>query len=70
MCESLMGNEKNKDIFKEHFMKILVGLADDKVINVRLVLAEIVQKHISSHGPLSQEEDFQKLKDRLASDPN
>jgi len=39
MCESLMKNEKNKDIFKEHFMKILVGLADDKVINVRLVLA-------------------------------
>lgn len=34
-----MKNEKNKDIFKEHFMKILVGLADDKVINVRLVLA-------------------------------
>lgn len=35
-------------------MDILIGLADDKVINVRLVLAEIVQKHINLEGPLSQ----------------
>ena len=70
MCESLMKNEKNKDIFKEHFMKILVGLADDKVINVRLVLAQIVQKHIAENGPLSQEEEFLKLRDKLANDSN
>ncbi len=36
-------------------MKILIGLADDKVINVRLVLAEIVQKHMTLNGPLSKE---------------
>lgn len=70
MCESLMKNEKNKDIFKENFMKILVGLADDKVINVRLVLAQIVQKHMAANGPLSQEEEFLKLRDKLASDSN
>lgn len=51
-------------------MDILISLADDKVINVRLVLAEIVQKHISLQGPLSQEEDFLKLRDKLASDKN
>lgn len=54
MCESLMNNEKNKQIFKEHFLNILIGLADDKVINVRLVLAQIVRKHISENGPLTQ----------------
>ncbi len=70
MCESLMRDEKNKSVFKENFMSLLTGLADDKVINVRLVLAEIVQKHLSSNGPLSQEEDFLKLRDKLASDSN
>jgi len=35
-------------------MGLLSSLADDKVINVRLVLAEIVQKHMNSHGPLSE----------------
>lgn len=51
-------------------MTLLTGLADDKVINVRLVLAEIVSKHMSSKGPLSEEEEFVKLRDRLASDSN
>jgi hypothetical protein len=49
-----MRNHKNKEVFKEHFMKILVGLADDKVVNVKLVLAEIVQKHMAEKGPLSE----------------
>lgn len=70
MCQSLMTNSNNKDVFKQHFMNILIGLADDKVINVRLVLAEIVQKHMSTHGPLSEEEDFLKLRDKLAQDSN
>lgn len=65
-----MKNEKNKEVFKNNFMNLLTSLADDKVINVRLVLAEIVQKHMSSQGPLSEEEDFIKLKDKLASDTN
>jgi hypothetical protein len=34
-----MTNAKNKEVFKEHFMNILIGLADDKVVNVKLVLA-------------------------------
>lgn len=51
-------------------MNLLTSLADDKVINVRLVLAEIVQKHMNTHGPLSEEEDFLKLRDKLASDKN
>jgi hypothetical protein len=70
MCESLMRNGKNKEVFKEHFMKILVGLADDKVVNVKLVLAEIVQKHMGEKGPLSEEEEFVQLRDKLANDPN
>jgi len=37
---------------------------------VRLVLAEIVQRHISDKGALSEEEKFLKLRDKLASDEN
>lgn len=65
MCEGFMGN---KEVFNEHFLQILVGLADDKVINVRLVLAEIVQKHMNEKGCLSGEEKFLSLRDKLASD--
>jgi hypothetical protein len=49
-----MKNEKNMVVFKENFMSLLTGLADDKVINVRLVLAEIVEKHMRSKGPLCE----------------
>lgn len=35
-------------------MSILTSLADDKVINVRLVLAEIVSEHMNRNGPLSK----------------
>lgn len=31
----------------------MVALADDKVVNVKLVLAEIVKKHMQEKGPLS-----------------
>ena len=42
MCEKLMNNP---ELFREHFLPIMVGLADDKVVNVKLVLAEILKKH-------------------------
>ena len=51
-------------------MEILLNLANDKVINVRLVLAELVKKHILQNGSLSKQEDFLKLRDQLASDKN
>ena len=42
MCDKLI---THKDLFKTHFLPILVTLADDKVVNVKLVLAELVKKH-------------------------
>ncbi len=33
----------------------MVGLAEDKVVNVKLVLAEIVKKHIDQKGKLSED---------------
>ena len=47
-----------KELFVESFIEIFVGLKDDKVINVKLVLAEIVRKHMDEHGCLSEEESF------------
>lgn len=39
MCEKLM---QNKELFEENFLDIFVDLKKDKVINVKLALAEIV----------------------------
>jgi hypothetical protein len=51
-------------------MDIMVALADDKVVNVKLVLAEIVKNHFDSKGKLSNDETFLKLKAKLQADPN
>ena len=51
MCEKLMNNPK---LFCEHFLKIMLNLADDKVLNVKLVLAETVKGHIAEEGPMSK----------------
>ena len=67
MCEKLMNNP---DLFRSHFLPIMVDLADDKVVNVKLVLAEIVKKHIDQKGKLSEDEELLKLRDKLKSDPN
>lgn len=48
-----MNNDK---LFCEHFMSIMVKLAEDKVVNVKLVLAEIVKKHHSTNGKLIENE--------------
>lgn len=67
MCEKLMNSP---ELFRSHFFPIMVGLADDKVVNVKLVLAEIVKKHIDQKGKLSQDQELLKLRDKLKSDPN
>jgi hypothetical protein len=36
----------NPELFRIHFMPIMIELSEDKVINVKLVLAEIVKKHM------------------------
>lgn len=51
-------------------MSILIELADDKVINVRLVLAEIIQRHFLAKGALCEEADFLTLKNKLENDQN
>lgn len=51
-------------------MPIMINLADDKVINVKLVLAEIVKKHISEKGKLSEDEAFLKLREKLLASEN
>ena len=70
MCQSLMNNKDNKLIFQSNFMSILIELADDKVINVRLVLAEIIQRHFLAKGALYEEADFLTLKNKLENDQN
>jgi hypothetical protein len=70
MCQSLMNNKDNKLIFQSNFMSILIELADDKVINVRLVLAEIIQRHFLAKGALYEEADFLTLKNKLENEQN
>ena len=58
----------NPELFREHFLPIMVGLADDKVVNVKLVLAEILKKHFEEQGKLSKDEELLKLKQKLEKD--
>jgi len=51
-------------------MPIMINLADDKVINVKLVLAEIVKKHIIEKGKLSEDESFLQLRQKLMASEN
>lgn len=44
----------NPKLFCDHFLKIMLNLADDKVLNVKLVLAQTVRGHIQEEGPMSQ----------------
>ena len=60
----------NPELFRKHFMPIMVDLSEDKVVNVKLVLAEIVKKHIERKGVLSEDEDLLKLRDKLRADPD
>ena len=46
----------NPDLFRAHFFSTMLSLSDDKVVNVKLILAEIVKKHIDSKGELSEDE--------------
>jgi hypothetical protein len=67
MCEKLMNNP---ELFRKHFFSIMVELAEDKVVNVKLVLAEIVKKHIDLKGKLCEDEQLLELRDKLKSDSN
>jgi hypothetical protein len=48
----------------------MAGLAEDKVVNVKLVLAEIIKNHIDNKGILSSNETLLLLRERLKNDPN
>ena len=56
---------ENPELFCTHFLDIMIGLADDKVVNVKLVLAETVKKHFNSNGKLITHEKFINLKKQL-----
>lgn len=67
MCEKLMNN---KELFEKEFLSIMAGLVEDKVVNVKLVLAEIIKNHIDSKGSLSTNEVLLQLREKLKGDPN
>lgn len=62
MCENLL---KHKELFEENFLSILIDLKNDKVINVKLALAELVKKHMDEKGLLSTDEKFIELYNTL-----
>lgn len=60
----------NKELFEKEFLSIMAGLVEDKVVNVKLVLAEIIKNHIDSKGSLSTNEVLLQLREKLKGDPN
>lgn len=67
MCENLL---KHKELFEENFLNILIDLKNDKVINVKLALAELVKKHMDEKGLLSEDSKFIDLYNALKYDTN
>ena len=47
MCENLL---QFKELSEEHFLPLLVELANDKIINVRISVARLVSSHIRNKG--------------------
>jgi hypothetical protein len=41
---------KHRKLFEDNFLNILIGLKNDKVINVKLILAELIKKHMIEKG--------------------
>jgi hypothetical protein len=67
MCGNLL---KHKELFEKHFLDILVGLRNDKVVNVKLALAELVKRHMDEKGELSNNDKFLQLFKALKEDEN
>ena len=67
MCEKLMNN---KELFEKEFLGIMLQLADDKVVNVKLVLAEIVRNHFETKGSLCSNPHLLELREKLKHDAN
>ena len=62
MCKKLM---QHRELFVNNFMEIITELKNDKVVNVKLLLAETVKEHIDGKGPLSSEETLVALANSL-----
>ena len=45
-------------------------MKSDKVVNVKLLLAETVRDHIEEKGPLCEEDELISLRDDLKADEN
>lgn len=47
----MVGNlMKYPHIFKKHFLSSFIELSNDKVINVRIVLARVIKKYFKKEG--------------------
>jgi hypothetical protein len=42
----------NHKVFEIYFFDLMIQLADDKIVNVRIALAQTVKRHKASQGPL------------------
>ena len=67
MCKKLM---RHKELFQKNFMELMSGMKDDKVVNVKLLLAEVILEHIEEKGPLCEDEALLALQNSLKEDEN
>ena len=54
----------------ENLMEIMDEMKNDKVVNVKLLLAETIKQHLDAKGPLSGEEAVLSLVGCLKEDEN
>jgi len=67
-CESIVSIGDKKS-FDQHFTPILMKIAQDKVPNVRLALANLIQNAMRSEvSPFNDDEEFKAIKKILSED--
>ncbi|EGR27934.1 protein phosphatase 4 regulatory subunit 1, putative [Ichthyophthirius multifiliis] len=67
ICNQLM---MHPEIFNMYFMHIFQEMVNDKVVNVRITLAEAVSQHIKQRGPMSDDQSLIQIAEKLQQDKN
>ena len=66
MCQTLMQSE---DLFKKHFLGAFQSLSDDKIINVRIAIAQCLAVQIGRNAGITKQDYFRELEAKMRNDP-
>jgi hypothetical protein len=65
MCSGVMSD---KEFFDEFLKKEFMTLANDKVVNVRIILSKIIKKHFNAKGPYEHDLEINSMVKKMKKD--